>query len=407
MPEPTAAEAATATATASPTVSPPTSALQAARQRWARRLGRSLLVLPTICLCIAAILTAIDGRGFGYKLVYSLCIGAVCSGTVDISRLLAAWLSDRLRTRRGLPFGDDPAASGWRGVLPGVLLSMVFGPPVGLQLADWITGLQSPSMLDLNSAGTRVTLAFSLVATAVSVVLLSTTERLAVAREQAQAAQRQAAENQLRLLQSQLEPHMLFNTLANLRVLIGMDPARAQAMLDRLIAFLRATLSASRAPSQALSAEFAHLDDYLALMAVRMGPRLRVKLDLPPELAGLPVPPLLLQPLVENSIKHGLEPKVEGGRIEVTARHDGGQLTLSVRDTGVGLRAQADTAGTRFGLEQVRQRLATLYGASGALSLQPAPGPDGGALAVIRLPISIPSPNPSPILKPTSTSLPT
>jgi signal transduction histidine kinase len=370
-----------------PNLGASTSALQAARRRWWRRAGRSLLVLPAICIGIAAILTAIDGQGFGPKLVYALSIGAVCASTVDATRMLAAWLSDRLRTRRALPYSDDPAAGGWRGVLPGVLLSMVFGPPAGLKLADWITGMHSPSLLDLNSAGTRVTLAFSLVATAVSVVLLSTTERLAVAREQAQAAQRQAAENQLRLLQSQLEPHMLFNTLANLRVLIGLDPDRAQAMLDRLIAFLRATLSASRASSQALSTEFAQLDDYLALMAVRMGPRLQVRLDLPPELAGLPVPPLLLQPLVENSIKHGLEPKVAGGRIEVAARRDGGELSLSVRDTGVGLRAEAPTAGTGFGLEQVRQRLATLYGSGGTLSLQPAPGPDGGTLAVIRFPV--------------------
>ena len=88
------------------------------------------------------------------------------------------------------------------------------------------------------------------------------------------AAERSAAEAQLKLLQSQLEPHMLFNTLANLRVLIGTDPARAQAMLDRLIAFLRATLTASRSGSHALADEFDRLGDYLALMAVRMGPRL-------------------------------------------------------------------------------------------------------------------------------------
>ncbi len=162
-------------------------------------------------------------------------------------------------------------------------------------------------------------------------------ERLSSARAAAATAQRQAAEHQLRLLQSQLEPHMLFNTLANLRVLIGIDPPRAQAMLDRLIAFLRATLAASRAGTHSLADEFARLDDYLALMAMRMGARLQPVLTLPPALAALPVPPLLLQPLVENSIRHGLEPKVEGGRIEVSAALEGGQLLLTVLDSGVGL----------------------------------------------------------------------
>jgi LytS/YehU family sensor histidine kinase len=199
------------------------------------------------------------------------------------------------------------------------------------------------------------------------------------------------------LLQSQLEPHMLFNTLANLRVLISLDPPRAQAMLDRLIAFLRATLDASRAATFTLSSEFDHCADYLALMAVRMGPRLSVRLDLPPELSDVQVPPLLLQPLVENAIKHGLEPKVAGGRIEVSARLDAGELWLVVRDTGVGLTANGTAAeaasntaaspGSSFGLEQVRARLATLYGAAAELTLQPVTDVEGGVRASIRLPL--------------------
>jgi sensor histidine kinase YesM len=180
---------------------------------------------------------------------------------------------------------------------------------------------------------------------------------------------------------------MLFNTLANLRVLIGMDPARAQAMLDHLIAFLRATLNASRTPLHPLAAEFAHLADYLALMTVRMGPRLVVRLDVPDALAQVPVPPLLLQPLVENCIKHGLEPKVEGGRIEVSARQAGGMLQLTVRDTGVGLSAVPSAAGTTFGLEQVRARLATLYGERAKLTLQAAADAEGGTLARIDMPL--------------------
>jgi LytS/YehU family sensor histidine kinase len=202
-----------------------------------------------------------------------------------------------------------------------------------------------------------------------------------------EAAERSAAEAQLKLLQSQLEPHMLFNTLANLRVLIGTDPARAQAMLDRLIAFLRATLTASRSGSHALADEFERVGDYLALMAVRMGPRLRVQVDLPESLRQLPVPPLLLQPLVENCIRHALEPKVQGGRIDLSAARDGDVLLLRVRDTGIGLANVAPSNGTKFGLRQVRERLATLYGARASLTLEEAPGDEGGTLATVRLPL--------------------
>ena len=133
------------------------------------------------------------------------------------------------------------------------------------------------------------------------------------------------------------------------------------------------------------------MPDYLALMAIRMGPRLVVNLDLPPELRDLPVPPLLLQPLVENAIKHGLEPKVEGGRIEVAARRDAGNLVLDVRDTGVGLSHAAATAGTRFGLAQVRERLATLYAERAQVALEAAADADGGTMARIVLPLGTPA----------------
>jgi sensor histidine kinase YesM len=213
--------------------------------------------------------------------------------------------------------------------------------------------------------------------------------RLEFHRAQQAALERDATLARLALLQSQLEPHMLFNTLANLRVLIELDPPRAQAMLDRLIAFLRATLSASRAQAaHPLSSEFERLADYLALMGMRMGERLSVALDLPQELRPLPVPPLLLQPLVENAIRHGLEPKVEAGRIAVSARREGGALLLSVRDTGIGLDAAsaASTRGTGFGLQQVRERLSTQFGEHAHLTVAPADDDEGGTLAVIRLP---------------------
>ncbi len=332
---------------------------------------RHLVVVGGLCVGIALLLTAIDGRSFGTKLLYSLCIGAVCTLVVDITRLGVAWFSDRYRQAQGLPLLQT--FSGFWGAIPGSLLAVVLGPTLGMALADALTGNQSASLLQWGSATTRITLVLGLLGTVTSIVVIGSMERLASARAQAESAQRQAAETQLRLLQSQLEPHMLFNTLANLRVLIGLQPQQAQAMLDHLIAYLRATLSASRSATHPLAAEFERVADYLALMAVRMGPRLQVQLNLPEALRQVPVPPLLLQPLVENAIKHGLEPRVAGGLVQVLAVQQGDELHLAVRDTGLGLQApRPDAPGSHFGLVQVRERLATLYGARARLSLQDA-----------------------------------
>ncbi len=369
-----------------------TSALSATMQHLIAGTPRLLLVVGGICLGIAALLTSLGGGSFLVKLTYSVCISTVCVLVVDAVRLLTAWGVDRLRARRGVLIQDGAAAVGWRGAVPGALLSMLVGPPVGLWLGDAFTGHTSPSLLQFGSINTRVTLTLSVIATIISVVVISTLERLHHARAQAEAAQRLAAENQLRLLQSQLEPHMLFNTLANLRVLIALDPPQAQAMLDRLIAFLRATLNASRTASHPLATEFDRLADYLALMGTRMGPRLQSMLDLPDSLRAVPLPPLLLQPLVENAIKHGLEPHVQGGRVEVRARAEGQTLVLTVRDTGAGLREGTPPEGTRFGLVQVRERLATLHGKAATMTLEPAPDADGGTLATIRLPLNATTP---------------
>ena len=371
----------------------------AAALRLRGKVWRHAWVVGGLCLGIALFLTALEGHGFVNKLVYSLSIGTACTLIVDGTRLTVAFGLNRRRARQGLP----PLAhnGGWAAALPGGLLALLLGPSLGMTLADLLTGNHSPSLFQFSSTNTRVTFALSLVGTVIAFVVLSTQERLNSARLQAEAAQRQAAESQLRLLQSQLEPHMLFNTLANLRVLIGLEPERAQAMLDRLINFLRATLNASRLAAHPLATEFERIADYLALMGVRMGPRLQVTLDLPAALQGTLVPPLLLQPLVENAIKHGLEPHVEGGRITVAARAQAQTLVLTVRDTGSGLQgtpgitassAPGNAPGSHFGLAQVRKRLATLHGPRASLALEPAADGLGGTLVTLRMPLPTPLP---------------
>jgi hypothetical protein len=365
------------------------SALGMTLARLRKHFWTTALVMVVMCTAIALFLNSFGMNRLGPKLVYSFAIGFLCWAGNSGGRVLVAWWMDRRRRAQGLPVHTSYESIRTWGIWVGVVLGFLIGPSLGLSIGDAVTGGTSPSLWRLDSAASRITVIITLLGTAVAVYVFGSMERLSTARAEAEAAQRQAAENQLRLLQSQLEPHMLFNTLANLRVLIGLDPARAQAMLDHLIAFLRATLMASRQSAHPLHAEFAHLQDYLALMTVRMGPRLQVAFDLPADLATLPVPPLLLQPLVENAIKHGLEPKLAGGRISVQARREGAHLQLLVRDSGVGLLPKATTEGTSFGLEQVRTRLTTLYGANAGLALQAADDADGGTVARIHLPLPV------------------
>lgn len=331
--------------------------------------ARRLLVVMVVNTVIALMITAVNGEALGVNLVYSQCIGLGIWVLIDGGRHVL-----------------NP--SGWPGawrmallVVFAVLTSYVGGSVIANLL------LGRPLLGSLTHVP-RATLGFvlmSLAAGGFGAYYFTSRAMLAHARLAQEEAQRQASEARLRLLESQLEPHMLFNTLANLRVLIGTDPVRATAMLDRLNDFLRATLTASRTEANAgrhtLADEFARLRDYLELMAVRMGPRLRYTLDLPDSLATQPVPPLLLQPLVENSIRHGLEPALEGGEIRVGARQEGGHLVLEVSDTGVGCEP-SPTPG--FGLSQVRERLETAYPGRARMDWRSQPG--NGTRALLTLP---------------------
>ena len=266
---------------------------------------------------------------------------------------------------------------GWPLLIAMLLVCTPLGYTAGTWIADSLLGVHTPTLLEIDARSVLFLLLMSLLPGLAIAYYLSSQAQLARAKAQ-------AAELELRALQAQLEPHMLFNTLANLRALISLDPPRAQAMLDQLIAFLRATLQASRSGSHSLADEFARLADYLALMQVRMQERLRPVLTLPPELANTQVPPMLLQPLVENAIKHGLEPAIEGGELRVSARREGNRLLLEVADTGAGL-SQNSSEGTQFGLHQVRERLATRYGTNASFTL--TAGPQSGAIATITLPL--------------------
>ena len=343
--------------------------------RWTMRaLAQRSLPGLSVNTVIALLLTAFGVGDFGVNLIYSHCIG------VSIWLLIEAalyWL---------MPEPDLQ----WRRMYLLVPLSVVLGYAIGLYLAAALLG---HPLGWFGSGPPRVVLGYlllSLIAGGTlsyyfmsSEQLASASEEMALASARTETAQRQATESQLKLLQTQLDPHMLFNTLANLRALIATNPVAATEMLDRLNAYLRATLSASRATTHSLQAEFERLRDYLELMAVRLGARLQYSLELPPELSQCPVPTLLLQPLVENAIGHGLEPKVEGGRITVRASRSAGQLTLEVQDSGIGM-ASGDAATDGFGLSQVRERLASAYGELASFELRSDQA--SGTLARISFP---------------------
>ncbi len=334
-----------------------------------RPLAARLAIVASLSIVIGLmnwLMSPTQPRRLDVAMVYSIAISLFIWTAVDFAR----YPLRRLLRLEPPKYWPSPARSALMLVF-GITLGYVGGTLVG----DAYAGRSTWELLQLNPNRFTGLLVSSV---AISIAFVAYFYQ----RGRGEALARQAREAELRLLQSQLEPHMLFNTLANLRVLIGLDAGRAQAMLDHLIAYLRATLSASRAGTHTLADEFARLDDYLALMAVRMGPRLAVTLTLPPALAQRPVPALLLQPLVENSIQHGLEPKVEGGHIEVTAAREGARLVLTVRDGGVGLSATPRADG--FGVAQVRERLAAQYGVRASLALAPAEG--GGTLARIELP---------------------
>ena len=315
------------------------------------------------------------GGSFTDNLLFSLCIGTLAWLLIDGGRTLL-WGEGKAP---GLPF------------LALTLLSLPLAQMGGSALAAWLLDIPGHPVLPTRSSHAAAVLLFSVLAGLAATWFVWNRGKLAYLQMQAEAEkarvadiEKQAMQAQLQMLQAQIEPHMLFNTLANLQGLIAVDPPRAQLLLEQLIAYLRATLNSSRAASTTLAQEFALMDAYLGLMSIRMGQRLRYTLDLPAPLAGLPIAPMLLQPLLENAIRHGVEPRIEGGQIAVSAARAGAELVLTVSDTGMGLDAPA-SHGSGVGLDNVRQRLHGLYGAAASLTL--APGMPRGAVATIRMPL--------------------
>ena len=192
----------------------------------------------------------------------------------------------------------------------------------------------------------------------------------------------QVTEAKLQALQAQVEPHFLYNTLANVQALTEVDPARANTMVGHLIQYLRSALPKMRESISTVGQEIELVRAYLNILQMRMGKRLSFDISVPESLLATPFPPLMLPSLVENAIKHGLEPQREGGSVIISAQAQDGRLRLVVSDTGRGF---GETVGSGVGLENIRERLTALYGATAKLTLES--NSPSGVIATIEVPL--------------------
>ncbi len=261
-----------------------------------------------------------------------------------------------------------------------------FGLGVGLMLGGtYVAG--NPLLFFTENNGTLlVGLFFGVVGIAIFSTrgrLLATQRELAQAQARHERQQKLLMQTELRLLQAQIEPHFLFNTLSNIAGLIHRDPDTAEHTLLHLTTLLRATLNRTRETVTTLEEELAIARAYLEIQRTRMQDRLGFSIECEEGIGSTPLPPLLVQPLVENAIKHGIEPSEDGGEVKVSVTANDDTVTVTVSDTGLGI-GQAASGGTGTGLSNVRERLRTLY--DGEAGLQLTENQPRGMIATVTLP---------------------
>ncbi len=257
------------------------------------------------------------------------------------------------------------------------ILAVIAGSGLGTVVAALVKGRSLDGLLTERLAGFVATSGLGIGFGCVAVTVYFYRERDArmraeMARMEAEfdashaREEKQTLSARLQLLQAQVEPHFLFNTLANVQHLTATDPQRATEMLGSLIRYLRAALPQMREQASTLAREIEMVRAYLEIQRVRMGDRLSFSITPPRELLAHPMPPMMLISLVENAIKHGIDPRPDGGRIDVTAEATAHGLRVTVADTGCGL---SELRGMGIGLGNIREHLATLYGQAARLDL--------------------------------------
>ncbi len=320
-----------------------------------------LIIIATFTFCTAlALVLTLFFPPFWLEFVYSQCIG-LSSLVINVG--LAHYVKSRIRRVVALCI-----------TLPGSVA-------IGLTLAFAISGVGG-----WNDSFTLKAMAIGLFFGLIGVITFLLYERIEMEISQRKLikgeSEKREIEANLKMLQAQIEPHFLFNTLANVSSLIDGDPALAKRLLERLNDWLRVALVRARSDNATLGDELDMLENYLQILKIRFGDRLRWRIDVPEDTRLTVFPPMLLQPLVENAVRHGIEPKLGGGEIGIRATTDTLTLRIEVSDTGVGLLGDE---GVGAGLTNVRARLVALFGARGRLTLENKAG-GGGVAATLELP---------------------
>jgi hypothetical protein len=351
------------------TSTPPRGASSVLPVSWQKQEYRVLPIILAVCTCSALLSARWHSSSVGDELIVSYAIGFSSYSLMQIVRLFL------------------------RGRLPvwGLVAMIPAGFIVGSKLAKLLGAPDVAASMFHNPAAMREpildTLMLMVVITAFFLYFSHTRGmKEDLERERRRAAEALQAETlaRLALLQAQIEPHFLFNTLANIHSLIQEDPDTASLMLEQLNSYLRTSLRRTRNATSTLGEELDLVEALLGIAGMRLRARLDYTISAPADLRPAPLPPLLLQPLVENAIRHGIEPAVSGGKIQVRARRREGYLELTVSDTGVGF---DDHTPEGVGLSNVRARLQSLYGAQGKLEFY------GNSPRGVTVKVIVPAPN--------------
>jgi signal transduction histidine kinase len=311
--------------------------------------------LAVTALCAAAALAVV--RLF-YNTYWDLLVSALCVGyTSMLLFTIAGNLRQRFLPREALQ-----------------VLAVLVGSFLGTVLTGLVKGRDLSEMFHERLAGVMITMGLGIGVGCVVVAGMILREkhardqaRILKAESERHRLEKNVLEAQLALMQAQVEPHFLFNTLANVQHLVETDPPAASRVLESLIRYLRAALPRMREASTDLGREIDMARAFLEIQQVRMGARLEFSIDVPDSLKARPFPPMMLISLVENAVKHGVDPCCECGSIAIRAREEEGRLRVSVADTGEGILPKA---GGGVGLANIRERLKALYGASARLVLE-------------------------------------
>lgn len=275
------------------------------------------------------------------------------------------------------------------------IVGMGLGTWVAFRLATWLEAETSQAWVELIFVPPAWVSLYAFLVWMRDVHVTQWKRRVAEQAARAERAEmgRKLAEAQLAMMQAQIEPHFLYNTLASVQYLVRHDSRAADFLLTQLIRYLRHAMPRLRQTMSTLEQEFELADAYLQIARLRMGGRLSVTVELPAALHEVPFPPLILQTLVENALKHGVEPKPGSARIDVSAERRDGVVLLQVTDDGVGLGAAKATAGSGTGLPNIRERLQGIYGDLASLSV--VGNPAGGVTSIVALRLTFESLSPS------------